>query len=200
MNLVATHRRLFLVMASVVMDLAVAALLVGIFAGPGILSSMGLTDQTLWITSASPGFAVFICAGALLCVAAGFVIAFMGLSNATMKSCVVGTIQSSAIRAFPCDEGYENYIFSTVTYEVGGRTYTSEGRHQISSTSEEKMREKLAGLSRGDRVLVCYKPGDPEVIDLDAPPKDTWGSVYFGGALILAGVILLFLAGSSFAS
>jgi hypothetical protein len=200
MNLIGTHRRLFLVMASVAMDLAVAALLVGIFAGPGILSSMDLTDQTLWITSASPGFAVFVCAGAALCVLAGFVIAFMGLSNATMRSCVAGTVQSSAIRAFPCDEGYENYIYSTVTYEVDGRTHTSEGRHQFSSTSVDEIREKLAGISRGDRVLVCYKPGDPGVIDLDAPPKDTWGSVYFGGSLVLAGAILLFLAGSSFAS
>ena len=62
------------------------------------------------------------------------------------------------------------------------------------------MRERLAAIRREDPVLIFYSSGDPEVIDLDAPPNDKWGSVLFGGAIVLAGTCLLFLAGSSFAS
>jgi hypothetical protein len=189
-----THRRLFVIAASVAMDLCVVALLLGIFAGSGILSAIGLEEQ-LDALDASPGMVILFCLGGFICLAAGAAVAFMGLSNTLMKASTTGTVRSSTIRSFPCDEGMGHYVFSTVSYHVDGVAYENEGRHLFSSNDQEEAKKALTGIKPGDQVRVFYKPGDPGVIDLDAPPMDKSGSIAFGAALVGVAMILFFTGG-----
>lgn len=189
-----THRRLFVIAASVAMDLCVVALVLGMFTGSGILSAIGLEGQ-LELLDPSTGTMILFCLGGLVCLAAGTAVGFMGLSNASMKPTTMGTVRSSTIRSFPCDEGMEHYVFSTVSYYVDGVAYENEGRRQFSSNDMEAAKRALAGIDPGDQARVFYKPGDPDVIDLDAPPIDKSGSIAFGAALVMVATILFFTAG-----
>jgi hypothetical protein len=189
-----THRRLFVVAASVAMDLCVVGLVLGMFTGGGILTAIGLEGQ-LELLDPTPGTMILFCLGGLICLAAGCAVGFMGLSNALMKATTMGTVRSSTIRSFPCDGGMEHYVFSTVSYYVDGVAYENEGRRQFSSNDMEAAKKALAGTNPGDQVRVFYKPGDPGVIDLDAPPIDKSGSIAFGVALVVVAMILFFTAG-----
>jgi len=192
--LMGTHRRLLLITASVAMDLCIAALLVGMFAGGRILSAIGLEGQ-LGVLEPDLGMVLLFCLGGLILLGAGVATGLMGMGNATTKAMAMGTVKSSSIRDLPCDEGVEHYVYSTVSYQVDGVAYENEGRRQYSSNDQEAAKKTLAGISPGDPVRVFYKPGDPAVIDLDAPPIDKGGSIAFGIALVTGAMILLFMAG-----
>jgi len=186
-------------MAAAASALAIASLLAGMLAGDRIVRMLGEGTLSSVLGTLPPGAAVFMCAGAMLCIAVGVLLCFSGLGNLLTNSSVTGRIKRSTIRSFPCDEGMEHYIESLVEYHVGGSTFESEGLHRFSSTDEGAVRERLGRIAPGDPVCVFFKPGDPEVIDLDEAPKDRWGSILGGAALVAAGLTLHFLAGRSFA-
>lgn len=187
-------------MTLAVSALSIGSLLAGMFAGDRIVNILGPNALTAAFDSVQPHVALFMCAGAMLCTAIGVVVSFSGLGNLLMSSSVTGRIRRSSIRSFPCDEGIEHYIESLVEYRVGGVAFENEGLHRFSSTDESAIRERLGRIRPGDPVRVFYKPGDPGVIDLDEAPKDTWGSILGGAALVTAGLALLFFAGRSLGS
>lgn len=184
-------------MTLAVSALSIASLVAGMLAGDRIVKILGPNALAAALDSVPPHVALFMCTGAFLCIGIGVVICFSGLGNLLMSSSVTGRIRRSSIRSFPCDEGIEHYIESLVEYRVGGVAYEREGLHRFSSTDENAVRERMGRIRPGDPVRVFYKPGDPDVIDLDEAPKDTWGSILGGAALVTAGLALLFLAGRS---
>lgn len=190
-----THRGIFSLMAAAFTLTAVATALAGYFTGDAVLAGLGLLDGMSDLSGAPAGGVVLLSAGALLCIAVGLLVCFSGVSNASMTGSVEGRIVSSRLRSFPCDEGMEHYVFSTVSYESGGRKHEAEGRHGFSGNDAREIRNRMAAIRPGDRVTVHLNPSDPEVIDLDEPPKERWGSALGGLAMALAGFALLFLAG-----
>lgn len=200
MNPIGTHRGLFVTMAAAAVALSAASFLAGLLAGERIVQMLGQNALTTASALIPPHVAAFMCAGALLCVVIGVVGCFSGLGNLLMSSSVTGRIRRSTIRSFPCDDGMEHYIESLVEYRVGGSTFESEGLHRYSSTDEVAVRERLGRISPGDPVRVFFKQGDPDVIDLDEAPKDRWGSILGGAALVAVGLALLFFAGRSLAN
>lgn len=193
-----SHRRLFVILVAVILALSLASLLSGVLAGGRIQSVAGSGWLDRQMNPVSDGIALLMCLGALICLTAGVSVGFMGMTNASMKAKANGTIRRSMIRSFPCDGTTEHYIFSVVAFEVEGIAYETEGMHRFSSNIENVVKERLAGIRPGDPVQVFFNPGDPDVIDLDNPPKDRWGSIFFGMVLVVLGLILLFNAGSSF--
>jgi hypothetical protein len=189
---------MFNILVAATLVLAVAALLSGLLAGEEIMRALDSGGPALGMSPAPLGMAILMCGGALVCLAAGVSVGFMGMSNALLKSMVPGSIRSSSIRSFPSDGGTEYFVYSIVSYEVDGARFENEGCHRFSSTDGNAASEKLAGINPGDPVAVFYKPGDPDVIDLDSAPTDGRGSILAGAALIVIGLILLFMAGSSF--
>jgi hypothetical protein len=151
---------MFVAMAGAALALSAASFLTGRFAGSRIISMLGPGEPARWLQSSSTSAAIMICVGAMLCVTIGVLICFSGLSNASMNASAFGTIRRSGIRSFPCDEGMEYYVYSTVTYMVEGIAFENEGRHRFSSNSEEAVREKLTRIRPGDPVIVFFKPGD----------------------------------------
>lgn len=187
-------------LATAAAALSIASFFAGLLAGDRIVRTLGQNTLTEALDSVPPHVAAFMCAGAMLCTAIGVVISFSGLGNLLMSSSVTGRIRQSRIRSFPCDEGIEHCIESLVEYRVGGRAFGNEGLHRYSSIDESAVRERMGSIRPGDPVRVFYKPGDPDVIDLDEAPKDRWGSILGGAALVVAGLALLFLAGRSLGS
>lgn len=192
-----THRSLFVILATAALALSIASFLTGLLAGDRIVQMLGRNALTASLDPVPPHVAAFMCAGALFCIGSGVVGCFAGLGNLLMSSSVTGRIRRSSIRSFPCDDGIEHYIESLVEYRVGGVTFENEGLHRYSSTDESAVRERMSRIRPGDLVRVFYKPGDPDVIDLDEAPKDTWGSILGGAAFVAVGLALLFLAGRS---
>ncbi len=193
-----THRRIFRILVAATLGLAVAALLSGLLAGDAIIRALDAGGPALGMSPVPPGMAILMFGGSLVCLAAGVSVGFMGMSNALLKSMVPGTIRSSSIRSFPSDGGTEYYVYSIVSYEVDGARFENEGCHRFSSTDGDAAGEKLAGIHPGDPVAVFYKPGDPDVIDLDTAPTDGRGSILAGAVLVVIGLILLFLVGSDY--
>ncbi len=195
-----THRSLFAVLATAASALSITSFLAGLLAGGRIVKMLGQNAAAEALETVPPHVAAFMCAGALLCIGSGVVGCFSGLSNLLMSSSVTGRIRRSSIRSFPCDEGIEHYIESLVEYRVGGVAFENEGLHRYSSIDEGAVRERMGRIRPGDPVRVFYKPGDPDIIDLDEAPKDTWGSILGGVALVTVGLALLFYAGRSLGS
>jgi hypothetical protein len=130
--------------------------------------------------------------------AVGIGLFWKGMSEALMRSMVRGTVLSSSIHVVPRDPEDGFRLHSRVAYSIDGVGFENEGPHQDILSSETEAERCLADLHPGDSVEVFYKPGDPEVVNLDAPPDRTmlvrlvglWLTINGLGATFLNGVVL----------
>lgn len=192
-----TNRQMKLRMILAASLLAVASLLLGLTAGHAMLRSIGLGGFADMLDGIPVSSAVVTSVFMPLVYAIGIGLSWKGWSESLMRSTVRGSVVSSSIRVVPRDPSDGFRLHSRVAYRVDGVAYETEGPHEEILPLETAAKKRLEALHPGDPVTVYYKPGDPGVINLDAPPGRTllvrlvglWITISGIGATFLNGVV-----------
>lgn len=194
-----TSRQILILLISLTSALALGSLLLGLFAGHGILLWMGLTGFVSMLDRIPLSSAVVTSLLSPIVFAIGVGLLWKGTSETLITSMVPGTIQSSWHRLSPGDTQDEYCLHSRVTYAIDGVSYISEGQHSTSEPTLVLAEKRIADLRAGDPVQVFYMPGDPLVISLDAPPRRTLIVLLVGIWITLMALGTTFLHGILFA-
>jgi hypothetical protein len=197
MEKVITGRHMLVILVCLTLGLALSCLLLGISSGEKILYDMDLVWIVKELTSATIPMIAVVCVAMLIQFAIGIGLCLKGATEGLMKSVVPGKIVSSMIRSVPGDTDTEYRVCSVVSYYIDGVAHEKEGRHHHSSADENEVRKRLAGIHPGDPVNVFYKPGDPEVIELDNSPTRTMLPILVGAWILVTGLVAMFLVGSA---
>lgn len=190
-----TNRRMLMLMIVANVLLAAAFLVLGLSAGHRVLVSTGLS----WFASEldaipdSSGVVGIVLMPVILAIGIG--LTWKGSSESRMRSVTRGTLLDSSIRVVPRDpeDGYR--IHSRVAYYIDGVRYESEGAHEAILPTEAEAKKCLSGLHPGDSAEVFYRPGEPESVNLDAPPGQTTIIRLLGLVITFNGMGLAFMNG-----
>lgn len=190
-----TNRRILMLMIVANAVLAAASLLAGFAAGHRLLVSTGLSWLASELDSIPDSSGVV---GILLMpvvFAIGIGLYWKGVSESLMRSATRGTLIDSSIHVVPRDpdDGYR--VHSRVAYCIDGVRYESEGAHETILPTEAEAKRIVEMLHPGDPVQVFYRPGDPEAVNLDAPPGQTMIVRLLGLLIALNGLGLAFMNG-----
>jgi len=195
-----TGRQMLVFLAALTLLLAIGCIALGITAGLKILHSMGLVWIVKELASVTIPMIVVVCAAMLVQFAIGLGLCMKGITEGLMKSSVPGKIESSRIESFAWGDETGYRVSSVVSYYVDGIAHSKEGRHHFVSANEAEVRKRLAAIHPGDLLNVFYKPGDPEVIELDNPPARTMLPILVGAWILVTGLAAMFLVGSALGS
>ncbi len=193
-----SDREILMLLATVVAVLALASLASGCFAGCAALSAAGLAWLAAELAEIPVSSAIVGLVLTPLVFVVGVGLLWKGICESLMRTETAGTIMTSRIREVGGDS-YEWHVVSRVTYHLDGAMHVAEAEHAAACPSEVAARQRQARLKTGDPVRVFYRPGEPGVVRLDAPPPRTRTLLAVGAWITCTGFIVLFLTGVIFA-
>ncbi len=194
-----TNRQILTILATAAAALAGASLALGLFAGRATLGAVGLSGFATMLVGIPVASAVVGLVITPLAFVVGVGLLWKSVCESRVRASVPGTIRSSSYRLLPGDGPDEYRLDSQVAYVVDGVPLQAEGPHAETCASEDVAKRRLAALTAGAPVEVWYRPGEPGVVFLDAPPTRT-GTVFAVGAWItLMGCFAWFVTGVTLA-